>query len=149
LITRIVWCSHMQKCDFYTHSVISTRKVWFQHAQEWFLHAKCNVHPHSVILHAECNFHKHTSVILTRMRVNIHSWVWLRHARKWFIHAECYFYTQSVIPTRSVILSGTNMIRTRMSVISTRPRLISTRRVRFPHAECDFTQRMWFRHTRE
>jgi hypothetical protein len=34
-------------------------------------------------------------------------------------------------------------------VIPTRTRLISTRRLRFPHAECDFTRRMLFLLTRD
>jgi hypothetical protein len=41
------------------------------------------------------------------------------------------------------------VISTRLSVISTRTRLVSTRRVRFPHAECDFTRKVWFPLTRE
>jgi hypothetical protein len=56
---------------------------------------------------------------------------------------ECDSYTQSLI------LTGTNVILTRMSVILTRTRLFSTRRVRFPHAECDFTRNVWFPQTRE
>jgi hypothetical protein len=64
---------------------------------------------------------------------------------------ECDNDTQDVIWTRmsviitltSVIAAGTNVIPTRTSVILTRTKLISTRRVRLPHAECDFTRRMW------
>jgi hypothetical protein len=58
------------------------------------------------------------------------------HLRVWFIDAECNFYTQNAISTRT-------------SVISPRKRLVSTPRVQFPHAECDFTRRVCFIHTRE
>jgi hypothetical protein len=68
-------------------------------------------------------------VILTRTRL-----VGTRRVR--FPHAECAFYTfdthecdsymQSVISTRSVVSTGTNVIPTRKSVISTRTRLTST-----------------------
>jgi hypothetical protein len=54
----------------------------------------------------------------------------------------------SVISTRCVILTSTNLIQTRTNVISIRTRLISTRKLRFPHAECDFTRRVWFALTR-
>jgi hypothetical protein len=56
-------------------------------------------------------------------------------------HTSLITTRSNVISTRCVTLTGTNVIP---SVISTRTRLISTRRVRFPlaecgsHAECDF-----------
>jgi hypothetical protein len=67
------------------------------------------------------------------------------------------FHTQNVYSTQtsviltptSVITTRSNVIYTRTSVISTHTRLISTRRVRIPHAECGFTRRVWFSHTRE
>jgi hypothetical protein len=49
-----------------------------------------------------------------------------------------------IIALTSVITIRTNVITTRSSVILTRKRLISTCRVRFPHAEWDFTRRLWF-----
>jgi hypothetical protein len=95
-------------CDVYTHtvmntrtSVISERKVWFQHARVWFIYVGCDFHT--------------LSVISTR--------------RVWLPHAECDFYTQSVISIRSVILTRTNVITTLTTVISTRTRVIFKRRV--------------------
>jgi hypothetical protein len=62
IYTRRVRFPHA-KCDFYMKSVISTRsvistftnviKVWFQHAKEWFVYAKYDVHTHSLILKIE------------------------------------------------------------------------------------------------
>jgi hypothetical protein len=46
-------------------------------------------------------------------------------------------YTQSVICTCSVTSTGKNVIQTHTSVISTRKKWISKRRVRSPYAECD------------
>jgi hypothetical protein len=42
-----------------------------------------------------------------------------------------------MISTRSVNLTGTNVITTRMSAISRRTRVIFTRKVQFPSAVCD------------
>jgi hypothetical protein len=46
---------------------------------------------------------------------------------------DCDLYTKSLISTRT-------------SVIITRPRLVSIRRVRLSHADCDFTRRVCFLH---
>jgi hypothetical protein len=46
----------------------------------------------------------------------------------------------------SMTTPHTNVIKIRMSVISTLTRLISTRRIRFPNADCEFTRRVWFPH---
>jgi hypothetical protein len=77
-----------------------------------------------------------TRVSLTRMRVNMT----LTESELYTL--ECDSHTQSIISTRSVISTGAN-------VIPARTRLISTRRVQFPHADCDFTRRVWFSLTRE
>jgi hypothetical protein len=74
-----------------------------------------------VILHVECAFYTHESKFDTyACEYNTHKCD--------FYKIECDSYTQSVISTRSVHSTG---------------RLISTRRVRFPYAECDFTY--WMR----
>jgi hypothetical protein len=82
--------------------------------------------------------------------------VWFQNARDWFLHAEYFFHKQSVIlhaecDFKLYISTYTRVTLTRarvnmnlMSVISTRTRLIPTRRVWLPHAECDFTRRVWF-----
>jgi hypothetical protein len=80
----------------------------------------------------------HTRVSLTRIRVN----VTLTNA------IPTHTSVISMIYTRSVTLKGTNAIPTQTSVISTCTRLISTRRIRFPHAERDFTHKVWFSLTR-
>jgi hypothetical protein len=62
-----------------------------------------------------------------------------KHSRLDFNTHKSDFYMQSVILTRlNVIMTLTSVTTTRTSVNSTRIRLISTRRVQFPHAECDF-----------
>jgi hypothetical protein len=50
-----------------------------------------------------------------------HSQVWFLHARMWFLHAECNFYTHCDFHRHEC---------------DSNTRLIDTRRVRFPHAEC-------------
>jgi hypothetical protein len=64
-----MWFKYVE-CDFHTHSVISTSRVYFphavwcwnaqlwlrqrfQHAQEWLLHAECDVDTY------ECDYDTH------------------------------------------------------------------------------------------
>jgi hypothetical protein len=137
MFTRIVWCWHVQcdvhkhKYNFWTQSVISTRRVWlrhsqlwFKHAQEWLLYAECDVAKNEcdydthesdydtlrVEITLVCDVHTHT-VMNTRTSINSERKEWFQHARVWFTYVEWDFYTHSVI---------------------------STRRVWFLHAECDF-----------
>jgi hypothetical protein len=59
---------------------------------------------HSVILQAECGFYTHESKFDTyASEYDIHECDFYTH--------EYDFYTQSLIPTRSVISTGTNVIR--------------------------------------
>jgi hypothetical protein len=88
--------------------------TFYTHDNTWFIHAECNFFTHCDFDTYECDHDTH----------------------------DCDFYTQSVILTRmSVIMTLTIMITTRTNV---RKRLVSARRVRFLHAECDFTRRVWF-----
>jgi hypothetical protein len=83
MLTCIVWCSYATHSVLITRtSVVSERKVWFQHARVWFIHAefdfntkKCDFYTQSAIskrrvrfLPTECNFHTH-SVMFTCMDV--------------------------------------------------------------------------------
>jgi hypothetical protein len=113
---------YTKECYFFTQIVISTRKIEYPHAA--------------------CNFYT--------------------HKQEWFLHAKCTFYPQSVIFTySSVVLTRVcvNMIlstviytlRVRFytqSVISTSTIVISTRKMQFSSADCDFTRKVWFPHTR-
>jgi hypothetical protein len=114
-------------CDVHTHtvmntrtSIISWRKVWFQHALVWFINAECDFHSHSVIsthrvyfLHAEINFH-------TKCDLETHKCDYDTHDCDFNMHKSD-FYTQSVILTRmSVITTRASVIYTRTSWISTR-----------------------------
>jgi hypothetical protein len=98
-------------------------RVWFQHKIGYF-YKQSKISTRRVWFYTQSVLSTHTRVSLIRMLVNM--------------------TLTSIISTRSVISTGTNVIPTRTSVISTHTRLISTRRVRFPHAENDFTRRMWF-----
>jgi hypothetical protein len=88
----------------------------------------------SNILHAECAFYTHES--------NFDTYACEYDTRECDCYRlKCYSYTQSVIYKRSEISTDTNVIKIHRSVISTRKK-------RFPHAECDFTRRVWFPLTR-
>jgi hypothetical protein len=58
-------------------------------------------------------------------------------------------HTRLIWARMGVNLTLTIVIKTRTGEIYTRTRLISTRRVQYPHAECDFTRKVWFPYTRE
>jgi hypothetical protein len=145
MFTRIVWCSHAE-WDFYTHSVIVTRRVLLSHA-ECYCHTKsvivtrnmpechfkslecifnthksdfyCNFYPHSVILHAECDFHTHECNFYTYECVN-DTLAWDLHTQCNFNTPRCDFNTQNIgCYTQSTI---------------------SIRKVRYPHAAWFYTQ---------
>jgi hypothetical protein len=81
------------KCDFYTNSVIITRRVWFMHAEGVF-------HTQSVISTI-------TSVIIPRTNVISKHTVWFWHARVLFQRTECGFYTQKWISIRNSVIFTT------------------------------------------
>jgi hypothetical protein len=79
--------------------MISTRKVWLQHAPEWFLRTEYDFHTQNVNL-------ARMSLIFTRRVWNRQARVWFYiqsaistrrmwfwHARVWFLHARCDFNT--------------------------------------------------------
>jgi hypothetical protein len=138
MILKSVIIPHSE-CDFYTHSVIFKRGVTHTTVISTRIRVKSTLKVH--ILPARCDFTRrvwfsHSLVYFWHVCVWIwHSKVWLRHVRVWFIYTECDFYTHSIISTHNVNWKGTN-------VIKIRTRMNSTRLVRFPHAECDFTLRV-------
>jgi hypothetical protein len=85
-------------CDFYTPTVMNTRrsvfsecKMWFQHARAWFIYVLSYFYTQSVIhtrrvwfIHVGCNFHTLCDV-KTQMLLRL----WFKHAQEWFLHAEC------------------------------------------------------------
>jgi hypothetical protein len=72
--------------------IIYSRRVRFLHAQEGFLHAKCNFHPQSVILHAECDFHPYECNFDT-CAYEYDSHEYNLYTKSAIPHAECDFYT--------------------------------------------------------
>jgi hypothetical protein len=101
----------------------------------YFLHAECDFNTHKIGFYTQSKISKrrmwfYTQVVLStytrvsfkRMRVNMTLTSLIMTRLRVFLYAEYNFYTQSVI--------------------STHTRLVSTRRVRFSHAECDFTCRV-------
>jgi hypothetical protein len=69
-------------------SVISTRTRVILTLSRMILHAKCSLHPHSVIVHAECD--------LFRQEFNFDTY------ERDYDKLECDLYRQSVISTRRV-----------------------------------------------
>jgi hypothetical protein len=129
--------------------MISTRKVWFQHAPEWFLHTEYDFHTQNVnlarmsliftrkvwywharvwFLHARCDFNTNDSdFYMQYARVWFPDvWVCLQHTRLWFLHKECNFHKQNVISVS-------------MSVTFTHIVWYQHARVWFLHTECDST----------
>jgi hypothetical protein len=143
LITRIVWCSHTQECNFWMQRVISTRRVlflhavwicqaqiWLKHVRMWSIHAKCNFHLQSVIS-------THKSVVVIRMRVNmtLTSVIYTRKVR-FLQHAQCRFHTQCdfvMISTRTRLIFTRRVWLYTQSVVSTHTRVISTRILKTKH----------------
>jgi hypothetical protein len=97
-------------------------QILIQHAQEWFLHAECDVETyecvydthkrdyntytcHNHTLRVEitllCDVHTNT-VMNTRTNIISERKVWFQYARVWFIYVEWDCSTQSAIFTRSV-----------------------------------------------
>jgi uncharacterized membrane protein YwzB len=113
MFTRILWWTHVrvkflngkcdfntQKCDLYMQSTISTRRVWF--------------------LHAECNFH-------TQCDVETHKCDYYTHDCDFNMH-KVDFYTQNVITTRtSEINTHTSSISTRYVWLQNEPTKINVR----------------------
>jgi hypothetical protein len=157
----------------HTHSVMFTRTLWFQHARVWFIYLECDFYTQSVIstrkvwfLHKECNFHTHSDVETQKCDNDTHDCDFNTHKSD--------FYTQSVMLTRmSVILHSRKKLWNHSSVWcshthcdDTRTSVISECKVWFQHAqvlfiyvECDFytqcnfytqsgiyTRRVWFIH---
>jgi hypothetical protein len=117
--------------------------VWERRARVWFIHAEFNLYTH------ECDFNSHKIGFYTHdSKFDTYACEYDTHEYK-FYTLECDSYTHRIISAHSVISTGKNVKPTRTSVISKRTRLISTHRVRFPHAECNFTRRVWFQLTRE
>jgi hypothetical protein len=101
------------ECDFYTQSLISTRRVWCWHVWVWLWHSRdCLWHSYHT-LHVEitlvcgehthkCKFNTHECDLymqsaISTLRVWFHSCVWCLLAY-WDDHThECNFWTQSVI----------------------------------------------------
>jgi hypothetical protein len=96
----------------------------FQHAQEWFLHAKSNFR--TVWFYTQSVMSTHKSIMLTH-ESNFDAYAYKYDTHECDLYTfECGSYTLSVISTRSVISTSTNVIP------------------RFQHAECDFTRKVWF-----
>jgi hypothetical protein len=85
--------THM--CVIYTRRVWFLHAVWVQNAQEWFLHAECDIYTESVIFGRNVWF-RHAKIWLR------HSRLWFQYAEEWFLHVYCAFPTQSAISTRRV-----------------------------------------------
>jgi hypothetical protein len=69
-------------------SVISERKVWFQHARVWFIYAKCGFHTQSVIFKRRVQFLHAVWCWNAQIRLRC-SRLWFQHAQERFLHAEC------------------------------------------------------------
>jgi hypothetical protein len=106
---------------------IRTRVIYIRRV--WFIQAVCNFYTRIVWFpYTDCDFY--TQVLISERKV------WFQHAQVWFIHTGCDFNTQRDFETHKC----DNVLT---PVISTRTRVISTRRVQFLHVEfqhdaCDF-----------
>jgi hypothetical protein len=122
-------------------SVISERKVWFQHALVWFIYV-------------ECDFYTQSGKKLLR-----HLQLRFQHAQEWLLHAECdddtyecdddnheKDYDTYTCQTRTMRVEITllcdvhtyTVMNTRTSVISERKLWFQHARVWFIYVECDF-----------
>jgi hypothetical protein len=101
--TRRVWFIHAE-CNFTTQSVISTRRVWCWDVWVWLRHSQ--------------NWLWHSYVIKPHSACRNHFCVWWTHVRMQFMNAKCDFNTHEC----DLFMQSA----------------IFTRRVWFLQAECDF-----------
>jgi hypothetical protein len=69
-------------------SVIYERKVWFQHARVWFIYLECNFYTQSVIATRRVWFPNAVWFWHAQMWLR-HLQLWFQQAQNWFLHAEC------------------------------------------------------------
>jgi hypothetical protein len=116
------------------------KKLLFQHARVWFLHAECYFHTKNVIytrriwfLHEECDFIRRVWFTHTH-EINFDTYECEHDTHEYnYDTLECGLYTQNVISTRSMFLTRTKVITALTTVISARTRVIYTHIVWFWH----------------
>jgi hypothetical protein len=157
------------ECDFHTPECnFDTYACEYDTHECVYETLECDLCTESAIPHAECDFYTQgvfctcivisiglnvitapTSVTSTRLSLISTRIVSFPHTecdltrRVWFSH------TRVSLTRIRVNITLSREISTNTNVIITHTSVISTRRVRFTHAECDFTHRVWFPHTRE